>query len=225
MLFARHWYSTLVEVLTDKREEIKYCEKEGTTGIGLKETQNIKPPWTWQPDSMQLEIQALPWSDYAVKFYYSQPKQVSCWGEWHFAVLNGSENQELAIELVNHLMSSSAICERAASCAALPTVETFYELYPDVPCLRLPERNDIILPKLTYKELQDHIFEVAGSRRPIFDYQHCMREIHSLLSYVQHIRKVKTASDEIEVAKILAERTIAAVKRIRELNSREMMIH
>ena len=208
-LCARHWYSSLVDLLTDKTDK----GKDGAH-------------WTWAPEhkKIQLGIQPLPYSAFAnntERFLAEKEKRpvvalnpVSCWGEWHFVVLNGTENEDLAIEVINHMMSSNAICERAEHCAAVPTVEMFYDRYADVPCLRLPERRDIGLPTMTYQELRDTVFDVAGSRRPIFDYQHCMRELHGVLVLVQQCALTPER---------LANHVLDAVERIHLLQSQGML--
>jgi hypothetical protein len=218
-LFARHWYSTFVDVLTDLRE----------TGTG----------YSWEPGpDVELMIQPLPFSAFSVQELTAglgaglespndqfaaqgtatRHPMISCWGEWHFAVLNGTENQALAIEIINHLMSSNAVCERAARCAALPTVEEFYKRYADVPCLRLPEREDVKIQRLTYRQLRDRFFRIAKTRRSVFDYRHCLREIHSVLTLIQHI--ATTISDAH-----LADEVLNAVDRIHLLQYQEMLIH
>ncbi len=196
-LFARHWYSTFIEILTDRSGELG--------------------PHTWTPgQNVELAIAPIPYSHLA-HTEDARVGPVSCWGEWHFAVLNGTENQALAVSLINHLMGSNAICERAARCAALPTVEEFYTRYADVPCIRMPEREDISVPTLTYQELRDRIFKVARSRRAIFDYRHCMREIHSVLTHVQHNPNLAVNQ--------LGKQVLEAVDRIHALQYQEMLSH
>lgn len=110
---------------------------------------------------------------------------VSCWGEWHFAILRGTENETLATELINNLMSSQKIYDRAIAGAALPTVDKFYEDYGHIPCINLPDRDDINLPTTTFRELSERIFPIAHSRNAIFDFRHCLRLFHGLLTEIQ----------------------------------------
>ncbi len=197
-LFARHWYSTLVDNLTARHKETKQ--------------------YLWQPESLKIKIMPLPYHlGSAIEQGKERLDPVACWGEWHLAVLAGSENEALAVELVNNLMSSRRICERASSCAALPTVEEFYTRYGDEPCLRLPERSDIKLPQTTYNEMRKNIFRHAKSRNQIFDYHHCMRELHAVLSRIQ-----KSPSEAKEK---LGELVKEAMKRIERHQFHEMMLH
>jgi hypothetical protein len=230
-LFARHWYSTLVDVLTAQDQP---SETVTSNSGPLNLSQKIKPPWSWQPaPEVVWSIQPLPYTQFAAYHEKKPMRPVSCWGEWHLAVLNGTENRTLAIELINHLMGSDAICDRAACCAAIPTVQEFYVRYHDVPCLRLPERGDIVIPTLTYQELRDCIFDVARSRRTIFDYRHCMRELHSVLSLIQHFPEIpiyqpRTPGNQriaAEPERDLATRILQAVDRIHSLQCQEVLSH
>ena len=164
-LAARHWYSTLVDVLT--------AQRQGAARVGRH-----RYAWT-PPEGTRLELAALPYSGFAAaRTPHPNRDGVACWGEWHLAVLAGSKTPRCR-------WSSSSFYEQQRhlrACgpnAALPTVEAFYERYADLPCLRLPERQDVSLPRLTYKELRDRVFSVARSRTTIFDFRHCMRELHT----------------------------------------------
>ena len=169
-LFARHWHSTFVDILTATDQDGDFL---------------------WEPlkDGVQLEVTPIPvsLSKYIVTPEAARDKiHSSCWGEWYLALLRGSENQALATDLINNLMSSRRICERAFSCAALPTVELFYEteMYGGIGCFNIPERRDIGLPEMTFAELRKRLFMSAGTRTRIFDYRHCMRYLHAILEHV-----------------------------------------
>jgi hypothetical protein len=110
----------------------------------------------------------------------------SCWGEWSLGILSGSENVDLGLELVNNLMSSHKVCSRAEACAAIPTVEFFYDLHGDAPCVDIPGRHGLELPRTTWNELRRRFFRGARTRHRIFDYRHTMAEVHALLQYVRH---------------------------------------
>lgn len=189
-LFARHWHSTLVDLLTARDESGK---------------QFI---WQLPTKDMELDIAPIP---ITLSKYITSPKDHkshhSCWGEWYFACLKGSENTALAIDLINNLMSSRKVCERAFSCAALPTVETFYDMYGEVECFNIPERSDIKLPKITFKELRDMLFKSARSRTEVFDYRHCIRYLHSVMEQVHD-------SPQISV-EILGQRLVEALEKIK----------
>lgn len=199
-MFARHWYSTFVDILTAKK-------------MGSK-----AEPWLWMPGrNSTFEIQPLPFSAYTAIMQNEFVKPVSCWGEWHFAVLNGTENRALAIEMLNNLMSSTSICERASRGAAVPTVEEFYKRYKHIPCLTFPERNDIKPLTFTYNDLRQRIFKCARSRSSIFDYRHCMREIHSVLTITQQ--------NPLIPIKDLAAHVLDALERIASLRHHGGMMH
>ncbi|MCP5524082.1 MAG: hypothetical protein H7A46_21300 [Verrucomicrobiales bacterium] len=196
--FARHWYSTFVDVLTAK----------------------IDGSYAWQPGSADLEIAPLPCS--LQHYLQTEDKRratlgVSCWGEWHFTVLRGTENEALAIEFLNNLMSSQKITERALRCAALPTVNAFYEIYKDSACLSLPERADLSLPRMTYGELRQRIFRRARSRADLFDYRHCMRELHGLLERLLNTPDTPASG--------VGQELIATLGRIKQFEDRELLLH
>jgi len=94
-LFARHWYSTLIDVLSGKHES------------NGREHELI-----WQPDSnVKLDIMPIPVS---LSWYTEQwrsnkrvaseevecengkfvPKHASCWGEWYLGIMKGTENEK-----------------------------------------------------------------------------------------------------------------------------------
>ena len=131
--------------------------------------------------------------------------------------MRGSENDALAISLVNDLMNSLKVYERATSGAALPTVECFYNDYGTLPCISTGERTNLLLSKMTYGQLREQIFKVARTRNRIFDYRHCARDLHSLLAKVQ-ISPGPTKQN-------LAQEMDAVLKRIKEHRYDSMMIH
>ncbi len=198
-LFARHWYSTLVDMLTARDKG------DGT--------------YRWRPagGSATLTLAPLPYNLSAAAMNDRPPAPVSCWGEWHFALLRGSENEALAIDLINNLMSSHRICERAFNAAAIPTVTAFYDEYGHIPCLEMPERKDVTINAPTYRELRDRVFKNARSRNSVFDYRHCMRDLHALVVRVQ--------KNPAEVKPHLGEEVLRLLKRIGEHVRRETMIH
>jgi KaiC/GvpD/RAD55 family RecA-like ATPase len=148
---------------------------------------------------------------------------ISCWGDWHLAVLQGSENTKLAEGVLNNLMNSAKISNRALRGAALPTVAEFYKIYEKTPCVLLPERsgshqpNDIELPKKTYGALRNEIFSCAKSRSTIFDYRHCMLEFHGFIKQLLHKPEMKREEIGEELLKVF--------KRIRKLRDRELLLH
>ncbi len=202
-LFARHWYSTLVNSLTAKLPLLEqYC---WDPKFGAKDQQAI------------LGIAPLPGCLVGAAFSGKPLPKVASWGEWHFAVLNGSENETLAVDLINNFMSSQNVYERAMSCAALPTVQEFYERYSDSPCFNLPERDNIILPGTTFGEMKETIFKNARTRGNIFDFRHCLRELHPILLRVQNFPQIGVPE--------LGEMVIKSVRRIRDHRNHLMLIH
>ncbi|MGD0768809.1 MAG: ATPase domain-containing protein [Tepidisphaeraceae bacterium] len=177
--FARHWYSTFIDVLTAREKNVD--------GSGV---------WRWRPkDTTELGIMPIP---VALQRFANIPTGLldkdgfpihrSCWGDWHLGVLRSTENLDLAIEILNSLMSSQKICEAAFCCAILPTVEDFYKTYGSAKCFNLPERADSIkLPDTTFRTLHDEYMETAKGRSDsMYDYRHCVREVHSLLMRIQN---------------------------------------
>lgn len=171
--FARHWYSTLIEVLSARKKK----DKDDDDSIRFQ----------WERKGAIVDIMPIPVSFATYALQGDKTRHTSCWGDWHLAIINGTENMELGIDLVNNLMSSDRICDRAFANSAIPTVEAFYERYGDTPCFNLPERKDIKLPDLTYNDLRDTFFENAKSRSQVFDFHHCMRELHPVLEYVHFV--------------------------------------
>jgi hypothetical protein len=215
--FMRQWHSTLVDVLVSKDKDDKYL---------------------WKPqEGLKPELEMIPLPESFWRFYgeraAGQKKDskergnvgmpghgISCWGDWHLAVLRGSENVKLAVGLLNNLMSSSKVSARALSGAALPSVEEFYKIYRSDPCVHLPERSgDFQMPTTTYGDVKEKYFPIARTRSAIFDYRHVMLEIHGFvveLVYNRHDRK----SPE-QVSESLNE----VFKRINALSERELLLH
>ena len=227
--FMRQWHSTLVDILISKDKNGEYCwssRKPRTEGRPQVPEQNSKD---------ELEIAPLPESFW--RFYKrsnvgknengnpglntEQAGQgISCWGDWHLAVLRGSENQKLAVGLLNNLMSSSKVATRALSGAALPAMEKFYDIYKLDPCIYLSERlDDFQMPATNYGQLQTDFFPIARTRSDIFDYRHVMREIHGFvveLVYCRHPRKTP---------EMISELLVTVFNRIEALSERELLSH
>jgi KaiC/GvpD/RAD55 family RecA-like ATPase len=196
-LFARHWYSTFIDVLT-ARDETKQ-----------------EKPFIWNPDpSTELEFMQIPVSILR-SVQKDNFKHVSCWGEWYLGVVKGTENKALAIDLINNIMSCQKVCARAFSCAALPTTEEFYTLYKDAKAVNLPERDKKLIPSKTYKEIRNEFFAKAKSRSCIFDYSHSILELHTVLEYVRVTRDVSVDD--------LLKKIDTAIGNIEELNNKGLL--
>jgi len=195
-LFARYWYSSFVDLLTARN-----AEDEG---------------YLWEPGPTQLEVMPIPVGLARYAEQEGKPAHVSCWGEWYLAAMRGGENKALATDLINNIMSAQRICDRTFRCAALPTVEEFYNLYGNAECFSLPQRSDLSLPKTTYNGLRRMLFGSAKSRTQVFDYRNTMRELHPILHCLQGSSRVS--------ARELSEMICQALDRIESLADKEMLL-
>jgi hypothetical protein len=130
-----------------------------------------------------------------------KPNHISCWGDWHWIMTQGTENTELGIDMINNLNSSQKVCERAFQFAALPTVEEFYNMHGYSRCLDLPERRyeaPKMLPDISFMELKKIYFKNARSRSQMFDYEHCMLEFHSLFQSLKILVKNKSWEEDLK---------------------------
>ncbi|MBC7967033.1 MAG: extracellular solute-binding protein [Fuerstia sp.] len=146
-LFARHWYSTWVDVRTRKDDK----------GNLVAQT---KP-------EHEFGIARIPVFERYLKDHgNSAPAHHSAWGEWYLAIQKGSENVELGIELINNLMTSRKICQRATEGAALPLVKQFYDDYGDDIC---PYTDK------SFKAVRDMFFNDCRSRANIEGFRRIAR--------------------------------------------------
>jgi len=228
-LFARHWYSTMVDTLTAKDEEGRYlwCDGEAMdlelmpvpSSLSLWIRKTIEKTIEKTPDeSPSLTAEELNRFCECSESHFCEDitrceetkgcalKKINdgkglsslvdhhaCWGEWSFGLMSGSENQSLAIDLINNLMTNSKICERAFNGACLPTVEAFYEMYGDVKCLDLPERPEVSMPSLSYNQLRSQHFRHAKTRLDIYDFRHVAKILHSKM---EAIRKSQVQNED-----------------------------
>ncbi|HLN31754.1 MAG TPA: extracellular solute-binding protein [Gemmataceae bacterium] len=110
--FARHWYSTLVDLFT------------ATDATGQPLCKGLKPD--------QVGVAPIPVS----QLYKERGgKGLSTWGEWYLVEQAGTENHALAVNLVNNLTTSGKVVDRALTGAGLPAVESFYTDYRDAHCI------------------------------------------------------------------------------------------
>lgn len=152
-VFARHWYSTWVNCCThprvvEKRQEhdegVEYGVLQIPVDAGLKNRKKGKV------------------------------KHHSSWGEWYLAVLRGSENIDLGIELINNLMTARKITERARTGAALPTAQRFYDI----------TNEDCPYTNMSFDELRQRFFVGAKSRSDFEDYPRFARIYSAVLRTV-----------------------------------------
>ncbi|MHC4742772.1 MAG: RAD55 family ATPase [Planctomycetota bacterium] len=214
-LFARHWYSTLILNLTSKDDSGRYYWCDGhpmdleimpipaslsrwiidvmmevdEIRKGKDESKNRGVRRFLNCDELHVCEDITDCSHIKSCFFRSEdfPKLVhhSCWGDWSFALLAGSENESLAIDLINNMMSSTDITDRAFNCACIPTVEDFYEMYGESQCFDMAQRPEIVMPKITFNELKNDYFANAKTRLDIYDYRHVARILHSRLETIR----------------------------------------
>jgi hypothetical protein len=204
---ARFWHSTLIEALTQRTDDnsFKWASCKDRLRVGRI------------PVTIDAYVGSRKKDGDAGSLEGYSPTHHSCWGEWHFGVLMGSENKALAVEIINHFMSSQKVCEMASEHAIIPTVESFYRNYGDQPCIDIASRNVPQLPQLTFSELRETYFADARSRSQIFDYRHCMREIHSILEYIRH--------SPSKAEKDLSKRVLRSLLTIRDFRNRLLFLH
>ena len=111
--FARHWYSTWVDYRTRKDENGKPMILFSGEDYGVARSRSL---------ISTARARSLP------DVSRARSKHHSCWGEWYLAIQRGSENVKLGVDLINNLMSSRKVSERALTGAGLPVLEQFYKI-------------------------------------------------------------------------------------------------
>jgi hypothetical protein len=177
-LLMRHWYSTFIDLVTAKE---KTAGGEDVHKWKIRAAKNRTATLDIMPVPASLSVILSNGGKDEREFHHS------CLGDWHLAIIKGSENTKLGIDLINNLMSSERICERAFANADIPTVEDFYTLYGESRCVNPSLRSDIRLPRTTYNQIKNEYLEHAYYRSQIYDYHHCMREFHSVLEFVREL--------------------------------------
>lgn len=219
-LFARYWYSTIIDTLTWRHEN---------------ETGKPINGYVFGPElfAKQIEIISIPLSlnEYARqqaaagKSNDFKPEHHACWGEWYFGILKGSENLALGIDLINNLMSAQKITERAFQCAAVPTVQEFYNMYGGARCMNLPD-SDVKQPEKNWEQFKEDFFTGTKSRTAIFDYRHCMREIHAVLEWIRTAALETGANPTpfVPSDNAIRNRIIAALRNIEGLRNKPVLL-
>lgn len=165
-IFARHWYSTWVDVKTRQNKK--------QTKLKVKFDKGARFDVARLPVSEAYrERQAAPDNDSVMHH--------SGLGEWYLMIQNNSENIELGIDIINNLMTSRKITERALSGVELPVVEKFYELYGDSICFATNK---------TYNEIRSMYFPGAKSRTRFTEYRTVARILFGALQAVVSNRNV-----------------------------------
>ena len=171
--------------------------------------------------------------DYYMRCRYANQAVTHCssWGVWHFGILSGSENGELAAKLINHFMSSHKTREMASAGAIVPTLEDFYyrsdntgsyARYADTCCLQIAERPDIKQPTTTYGQLYHDFFKNAKTRSAIFDYRHTMQELYAVADAIRSLPVGAQSAGEVAWLKNRVDFAFGAILGLRDM---EMMVH
>ena len=158
-VFARHWYSTWIDVLTRQDGEDKKL-------MGDIDDNGI------------YDVAKLPISkDYRDRQVAAsqQIEHHSGMGEWYLMIQNNSENIELGIDIINNLMTSRKVTERALSGVELPVIEKFYDLYGEAICFGTNK---------TYNYLRKEFFPHAKSRAMFAQYRTVARVLYGALRAV-----------------------------------------
>jgi|GEM_PF-4532316 len=247
-LFARFWYSTLVDALTATEEGVG-VEQLKTGQARPVPRKRRKFVWRNKGDTRQnVEILKMPAG-------VDEAGHFTCCGDWSFGLLEGSENVALACDLVSNLMGAVKVTERGLRGACLPTVQQFYSSYRKEPCVPATIREDFGLPQMSFGELASTYFQFhpesdgeqgrKRSRRStktphatswsspgifrqfIFDYRHCARELYGeLMSLKRTIGREETARGERTAADsdIVVNACICAIRGIEDLRGRYIFI-
>ncbi len=162
--FARHWYSTWIDYRCRRnREGRRLVEFPPEAHFGVAPIPVSREYLDEQQAQAQAEGREL------------RVRHHSGWGEWYLAIQRGSENVELGIDLINNLMTSRKVSERAYSGASLPLLEPFYKNNGKALC---PETDR------TFEEVRDLFFRDARSRAEIMDYRRLARVLSGVLQAV-----------------------------------------
>jgi hypothetical protein len=158
--FARHWYSTWVDVRT-RRDA---AGDKLLVGFG---------------EAAEFGVAKIPISESYRARQARAPggpaRHHSASGEWYLAIHRASENVELGIDLINNLMTSRKVSERALSGAELPVLEQFYKNQGGALC---PHTDK------TFTEVREMFAADARSRTEFADYRVLGRVLHGALQVV-----------------------------------------
>jgi len=198
-IMARHWYSTLVDLLTAPKphvDEYPFSISEET-------------PLLWDQPEARLRICPIPTSVLNCASNPRAPDHVSCLGEWHLVIIGGSENVALGHDLINWMTTSQGTCDWAFRGAILPTANDFYELYGDTRCFRFerPRQPLEALPDITFDGMRA-LAKNARLRSSIYDYRRCMRPVHGAFEAIRSgmIDTPKQMQDLVEGIRVTIEK-------------------
>lgn len=158
-VFARHWYSTWVDVIT----------KPDLHGVKLIDNPEFSELYDVAPLPISKEYRR-------AQSEAGQPIQHhSGMGEWYLMIQSNSENFELGLDIINNLMTSRKVTERALGGVELPVIEKFYELYGEAICFGTNK---------TYNEIRKEFFPNAKSRTMFSEYRPLARVLYGALRAV-----------------------------------------
>ncbi len=151
-LFARQWYSTLVDSLTAQREttehEVRHVWRPNGDSEGRVVLHALATPTTcWA--FRKLSTQGIELNGEKLDKELAKASR-SCAGEWHLCVVAGSENRALAYDLIENLMTRARTEERAARGADLPTANWFYRMHRNEACFAWNRRSDVVITPRSY---------------------------------------------------------------------------
>lgn len=144
--FSRHWYSTLVDTLTSQKPDERRVR------------------------SRDVRVLPIPVPESRVTSEIDATDFHSAWGEWYLGTWRGTENVELAIELINTITSSRWQINAAITGAALPVYEPFFEEFGDCKCF---------CTDLTYNEVKEYFYGGAFSRGKFSEYRFVMQRFYA----------------------------------------------
>jgi len=175
-VLARHWYSTLVDLLTATKPHLDDYPFSITE----------ESPLLWNQPEARLRICAVPTSVGNCASSPKAPDHVPCLGEWHLVILDGSENVALGHDLINWMTTSQGTCDWAFRGAILPTAKDFYQLYGRTRCFRFerPRQPLEALPDITFDGMRG-LAKNARLRSSIYDYRRCMRPVHGAFEAIR----------------------------------------
>jgi RecA/RadA recombinase len=159
-LFARHWYSTLVDLLTYDAPRSK--DKHNT---GDSQSRRVK--------HRDIGVAPIPVPERRVEQIEAGAPCHSAWGEWYLGVWKGTENEALSHELVNTFISSASTITMARTGAGLPLIERFYSEFSNTRCFGTD---------LTYGQIRRWMFRGAFSRGQFNRYRYAMQRVFAGLT-------------------------------------------
>lgn len=152
-VFARHWYSTLVESVTRTKDKIVDADQDPL---------RIR--------SRDLRLLPIPIAKEHVPRKASSADFHSAWGDWHLGIWQGTENTELAIDLINTMISSRWQINSAITGAGLPLYESFFEEFGAAKCFGT---------NLSFNDVRKRFYAGAFSRGVFREFRFSMQRLYA----------------------------------------------